>query len=114
MSDQYDDIQEWATLGGGEGDPAASSADIQGYIGGVLSDLGNIHADVSTVPVTSSERANGVFFDVNDLIRYLDGGALVYRDGDGNFIPNPIVHIVKSVDEFSDNELYTVWIDDES
>ena len=114
MPDQYNDIQDWATEGGGEGDPASSASSIQNYVESFISDLGTLHNDTSTLPTTSSERANGTFYDLNDLIRYLDGGGLIFRDEDGEFVPNPIIHIVRTEDEFYDKVLYTVWIDDNS
>lgn len=112
MSTQYDDIQRRATTGGGEGDTAQSSEDIRTYVLDELSAIGVIHDDLGDIPASASNRPNGTFRDIGDLEQYLDGGGLLLRDGDGNFIQNPIVHIFYHDDEFYDGDIYEVWIDD--
>lgn len=114
MPDQFDDILRWSTLGGGEGDPAANPDDIQAFFEADLATLGTTHEGTDTLPIGATERANGTFYDLSDLVRYLDGGALVIRDQDGFFVPNPIVHIVRIFDDIYDRELYCVWIEDDS
>lgn len=111
---QYDDIQRDATEGGGEGDPASSVDDIQVYVEQILEGYGSTHYSLDDMPETSSSRPNGTFADYHDLERYLDGGGLVLRDENGNPVPNPIVHVYIHEDEFSDNFIYEVWIDDNS
>lgn len=115
MTDHSENIQRWATEGGGEGDPAASSSDIRDYIETELQQLGTLHYFEGDIPDTASARPNGVFFDVDDLRQYLESGGLVFIDPiTGMNVPNPIVHIYRSVDEDDGSIEYEIYIDDES
>lgn len=115
MPNQYDDIQEWATEGGGEGDPASSASEIQTYVESDFANLGTLHDDDTTLPGTATGRPNGIFADYHDVLDYLESGGLVILDPDtGDPIPNPIVHIVKRESEYHDWIDYEVWIDEES
>lgn len=111
---QYDDIQRNATTGGGEGDPASPVGDIEVYVEQILEGYGTTHYDLDNMPSSASGRPNGMFSDYHDLERYLDGGALVLRDENGEPIPNPVVHIYIHEDEFYDGNIYEVWIDDDT
>lgn len=112
MSDEThsEHIQGWATSGGGEGDPAASLGDIQSNVDNYAAGFGTYHTDYSTLPSDAQSRPNGAFFDPLDLEKYLDGGGLVYRDANGDPIPNPIVNIVRTYVEDFDDYIYEVWI----
>ena len=106
--------QDWITGGGGTGDPAQNVPDIQVSVESFLSQIGTLHADLSDVPASASIRPNGVFSDPNDLMAYLDGGALLFLDEDLNPFPNPIVHIVREFDPDDDSEIYRVYVDENS
>ena len=108
------DIQDWATGEAGDGSPALSASQIQANLDSEVQTYGNFYTDMASLPSTAEARSNGIFFDINDLAAYLDGGALLYRSSDGTFVPNPIVHIVRVYDEVFDDYLYHVYIDSES
>jgi hypothetical protein len=114
MSDTFDDILRWSTLGGAEGDPAASPDEIQDFFEAELAELGTLHDGTDTLPSGATERPNGTFSNIGDLVRYLDAGALIFRDADGNYVPNPIVHIVHFYDEIFDQDIYETWIDEDT
>lgn len=115
MTDHSENIQRWATEGGGEGDPAASTGDIRDYMEAELQRLGTLHDIEGDIPDTASARPNGIFFDVDDLRQYLESGGLVFVDPiTGMDVPNPIVHIYRSVDSYDGTIEYEVYIDEES
>lgn len=115
MTDHSENIQRWATGGGGEGDPAQDLATIRSEIDSELSTLGTLTYDETTIPDTASERPNGIFFDKDDLHRYLEGGGLVFIDPiSGGNVPNPIVHIYAAVDPDTGETEYRVYINEES
>jgi hypothetical protein len=111
MPSQFSDIQDWASVGGTEGNLVESETEIQDYVEGFVSGLGTIVADTSEIPGTATSRARGGFSDYNDLHRYLETGGLTISDGAGGFIPNPIVYINRIYLD-DDHIIYEVWIDD--
>jgi len=107
-----ENIQRWATEGGGEGDPAASSEDIRAYVASEIAEFSNLVEDTTSIPGTATSRAAGYFSDADDLFRYLEQGGLIIPDG-GGFIPNPIVYVHHFVLE-GDEDIYEVWIDEDT
>ncbi len=114
MADQFGDIQDWASVGGGEGDPVEPTADIEDYIDTFFASLGTLTEDSGTIPGTATERPRGAFTDFNDMQQYLDSGGLTIYDGSGNLVPNPIVYIFKSQPTGSTKVIYEVWIDEDT
>lgn len=78
-----------------------------------ISDLGEFHLDESGLPPDAEMRVNGLFDTEDGLTAYLDDGGLLLRDGAGNPVPNPLVHIVL-VDHPSGGDMYQVYIDEDS
>lgn len=115
MTTHSDNVQGWATGGGGEGDPALSSSDIQQNMNDVVSQFGQFTQYFGDIPDTASVRPNGVFFDPDDLMEYLQSGGLLFLNPDtGEPTPNPIVWIYQNVDPDTGEIEYEVYIDDES
>lgn len=115
MSNHNDNLIDWVTGGGDEGDPAQSSTNVQSNLDGAAAQLGNLTGLMGDIPSTASARPNGTFFDPDDLMEYLQSGGLVFLDPDtGEPIPNPIVWIYRNVDTDTGQVEYEVYIDDES
>jgi len=116
MSDKPfpEDLQGWVTGGGGEGDPASSLGDIQDTLDSEIASFANFHTTTATLPSDATGRSNGVFSNPSDVEQYLDGGGLIFRDGDGTAAINPIVHVVRSWNEDWQDYLYYVYIKDSS
>ncbi len=111
---QFNNIQDWASGDLGEGAPTLPIQDIQDNVEADISQLGQFHTDISDLPLTASGRANGIFASYDDLLEYLEGGGLVLRNENLEPVPNPIIHIVRQNNEYSDGVLYYVYIDEES
>ena len=114
MSDQFRDIQDWATTGGGEGDPAQSEPEIETYVDTFFDQLGTLTDNPADIPGSATARPRGAFTDYNDMFNYLQSGGLTAFSGGGGLIPNPIVYILKQDAPGSDKIIYEVWIDDET
>lgn len=115
MTDHTQNIQDWATGDGGEGSPSLPTSDIQDNLDSEVSTFGNFTEYQGDIPDTASARPNGVFFDPDDLMEYLQSGGLLFINPDtGLPTPNPIVWIYKSVDPEDGSAEYEVYIDDES
>lgn len=115
MATHSDSVQNWATGGGGEGDPSLSSDDIQQNMDNTVSLFGNFTEFQGDIPSSASGRPNGVFFDPDDLMEYLQSGGLLFLNPDtGEPTPNPIVWIYKDTDADTGEVEYQVFIDDES
>lgn len=114
MPDQFDDIQDWATVGGGEGDPAQSHDEIEAYVDTFFAQLGTLTEDSGDIPGSATSRPRGAFSDFNDMVAYLDSGGLTIYDGSGNLVPNPIIFILKSTPPGFDTSIYEVWIDEDT
>jgi len=114
MPTQFEDYQDWASVGGGEGDPVEPSADIEAYVDTFFAQLGSLTEDSGDIPGTATGRPRGAFADFNDMVDYLDSGGLTIYDGGGNLVPNPIIYILKQQPPGFDHFIYEVWIDDET
>lgn len=113
VSKHVDNIQDWATLGGGEGDPAGSSPQIEQAMIDYLSQYVNVYWNESDLPGTASTRGDrGTFFDPDDVLKYLDYGLLKLEDENGNPIKNDLVHCLLWRDPFTDELEIEVYIDD--
>lgn len=76
--------------------------------------VGTLHTSEATLPVGVSHRPNGTFSDAKDLADYLQRGGLLILDASRNPQPHPIVHILKIIDEDTDEVEYEVWIDEDT
>lgn len=114
MPTQFDNFQDWVTGGGGEGDPALSTGDIEINMDDDIAMLGTVHTSLDNMPATASARPNGTFYDYDDLKRYLEDGGLVIVDDVEGIIPNPIVHIYKYFNDDYQQIEYEVYIDDQT
>lgn len=117
MPDFIDDTKHiaGADSGASEGDPIASDAEIEDYIGGLYDSIGTFHDhDDTAIPASATERQNGDFLSYSDLVQYLDEGGLVMYDEFGMPTPNPIVHILAYDDPITGDTRYIVYIDDDT
>lgn len=115
MTTHSENIQRRATIGGGEGDPAASTSDIQDYTENELSDYATVVGSEAGLSPESEARANqGPFFDIDDVLQWMEIGSLLHTDNSGNPIVNPIVEIVARYDDYWESEVYEIYIIDAS
>lgn len=112
MTDPAQSMQDWVTGGAGEGEPALSVTQIREAIDDRVASYAAFFTDAADLPATATSRANGVFYDPLDMEEYLEGGALLIRDGDGDFVVNPLVCVVSRYDADFDDWIYEVWIDE--
>ena len=111
MPSIYDEIQDWATEGGGEGDPVSSAADIEAYLDGKIGEFATLHTDTSTLPEYAEERPNqGPFTTLQDLVQYFGSGNLLLEDEFGEPIVNPLLQVVKRYSDELESEVYDVYI----
>lgn len=111
MPSIYDEIQSWASGGGGEGDPVEDAASIEAYLDSRVQEFATLHDSPATLPAYSEERPNqGPFTTLQDLVQYLGGGNLLIEDTGGNPIVNPIVEIVKRFSAALESDVYDVYI----
>jgi len=111
MPSIYDEIQSWATGGGGEGDPALSSSQINDYLDGLIGQFATLHDDTTTLPEYAEERPNqGPFTTLQDLVQYFGSGNLLLEDEFGQPIVNPLLHIVARYSDQLESEVYDVYI----
>lgn len=76
-------------------------------------ELGVYHGDGS-IPTGGELRSNGVFWNPDDMLEYLERGSLAHVDENGVVHTHPAVHIVKmTYDENFDEEFHQVVIVDE-
>lgn len=108
--------QEWATGGGGEGDPADSVVDIRATLDAEISTFANLVTDVNDVPSTARERYTD-FFSPDDLEGYLSQGGLLHAASNSpkDFNVNDILYVLR-YEPFSDTDdvIYRLWIDDDT
>lgn len=116
MTDNIQDWMDWASglTGAGADDPLLSHAEIEGIVDGVVGQMGTLHTDPETLPVTATARPRGAFDSPNDLRHYLESGGLIAYDDTGLTVPMPIVNILKVMITGRKNPVYEVWIDEES
>lgn len=115
MSDQFQNIQDWATGDAGEGEPALPVSDIRANVEADIAALGTMAFSLDDIPDSATARPNGVFLSYDDLYQYLENGGLVFLNPDtGKPTPNPIVHIFAYVDNDDFGIEYEVWIDENS
>ena len=110
MGTQERDIQDWASLGGGEGDAVESESEIGGYLASQVGSFANLINDLDLLPGDATSRPNGMFFDVNDLYRYLEDGGLIIGDGVGGYVVNPIVYIYRKPGAQDFMDTYDVYV----
>ena len=80
-----------------------------------MSQFVNFHDDVNTLPPTAEIRgAQGPFFSPEDVMRYLGTGTLLTLDEAGNPITSPLVNVLARYDDFWDDTVYDVYIDEGS
>lgn len=117
---QFDAIQNDATGGAGEGEPALSTGDIQNYSEGIMSGYSNFVTDVGDIPVTATSRANGVFTTEYDVFQYLATGGLVGWEevSPGEWEARPIgwAYVLRTQPNENDPDqiFYEVWIDEDT
>lgn len=116
MNDQFQDWMDWTS---GEepasaGDLLLTKAEIEEIVDGVMGRLGAFHTDPAEIPTTATARPRGSFADPHDLRKYLEDGGLLGFDETGEFVPSPIVHILKLGIGPNGLVIYEVWIDDQS
>lgn len=109
MADYYQQVGG-ASEDAEESDPIASSEDIQAYIDSLFSQLGELTEDEGDIPETASVRPRGDFMDFQDMLDYLEDGALVIYGADG-IVPNPIIWILKYFEETNQQYRYVVYIE---
>ncbi len=91
----------------------ASDSQIQDNISEAMALLGNVTTDPDDIPVGASIRASGLFTDSADALEYLELGGLVATSG-GDNIPLPFVHFLYYYDDDLQEEVYQIYISDES
>ena len=120
MTTPYDEVQDNATGGAGEGEPALPVGGIELYVDSKIDSFANFVTDPGDIPTTATGRANGVFFDTFSLLRYLENGGLVGYvnvdpvSGIGEPVPIGWVYVLKKVDPTTGEIQYEVWIDEET
>lgn len=114
--DQYKNIQDAASNEGGEGEPTQNLDDIRTYVLRQLMDIGSVVFDEESIPESSTPRTRGVFYNLDDLIKYLDDGALIVYDTDLIPQPNPIItiHVHTDEDHLGLPDRYDIYIDEDT
>lgn len=92
----------------------ADQADIEDNISASFEDIATLVEAVEDLPVTASIRPNGSFSDASSCHEYLIGGGLVVTDDAGKTEPIGFVWVVKEFDEILWQNVFTVYIDDET
>jgi len=92
----------------------ADDATIQQNVRDAFSTLGTVFDDVGDIPLTASFRAKGRFTDAHDAETYLELGGLVIRDENGDTVPIGWIYFNHYFDEILEEEVYEVWVDDDT
>jgi len=118
LNDQFETIQDNATGGAGEGEPALPVGDIQDYVEASIGTFANFVTDVEDIPETATGRQNGVFSNDFDCMEYLRDGGLVgweqVSPGEWELRPIGWVYVLRVVDPDTSEVEYEVWIDEET
>jgi len=92
----------------------ADDATIQAHIREAFETLGAVFDDPNEIPFTASLRAAGRFTDAHDAEEYLERGGLVIRDENGDTVPIGWVYFNHYFDEVLEEEVYEVYIDEDT
>lgn len=92
----------------------ATPSEIADNISDSFEDIAQLVTDIGDLPVTTTIRPNGTFSDAHSCYEYLIEGGLVVTDGSDNTQPIGFVWVVKEFDDFLHEDVYTVYIDDET
>lgn len=90
------------------------TAGIADNIAATFTDLGTIYTDTGDIPSSASIRAAGAFTDAYAARQYLEGGGLSATDNDGNVVPIGFVYFFQYFDEVLEEDVYEVYIDDDT
>lgn len=113
---QSQNVQDWATGGAGEGQPALSVSNIQTEFDDLISSFANLTSDIGDVPTSARERYKD-FLDPSDLTEYLQEGALLHSasNAPNDYNVNQILWVQKTIPfPGEDDIVYRLWIDDVS
>lgn len=113
LDDRAQNIQDTATGGAGEGEPALSVAEIRAALADQFGALAEL-TTVESLPPDTSIRANGYFDDPEALEDYLVQGGLLAYDVDGNPVKLGLAYVVEAYDPVDDTYYYQVYIADHS
>lgn len=91
----------------------ASQAQVEANIEASFSDVANVLTDPGDVPASASVRPAGRFGTADDLKEYLELGGLVASDG-VNTVPMGFVYVLQEYDEIYEQDMYIVYIDEDS
>lgn len=95
---------------GGLGTPAQ----VEGAIDASFAELGEVATTVGDIPSTATVRPSGSFSDAESCKEYLDRGGLLVVDGAGDVEPIGFVWLLKEFDEVLQQDVWTVYIDDDT
>ena len=115
MSEEFEKSPEWirrtADDGTGELD---SVSGIEADIASQFEIIGTVVTDEIDLPVDANIRLNGSFTSPEDAIKYLEGGGLIAYDTDGSPIPLPWVYFLKTFNDILQEDVWQVYIRDDS
>lgn len=110
----YREIIDWATAGGGPGDPAGTRDDVRVYVKDLLDQFVDVKTSTGGLAPSAEARVNqGPFISPFDVLAYLGGGGLLLIDENDDPIQNPLVKLVRSFNAQLNTDTWDVYIDEE-
>lgn len=93
----------------------ASESEIIDNISLSFEDMGTVFTSAGSIPVTATVRAAGSFTEAHSAMEYLESGGLIATEGSGSdVIPIGFVYFLEEFDEILQENLFTIYIDEDT